>query len=54
MRDTVSLARMAGQSFAGTATGKRYAVSANAVIQSGGVVLPGDVAGTVQTGGQYI
>ena len=52
--DTVSLARMAGQSFAGTATGKRYAVSANAVIQSGGVVLPGDVAGTVQTGGQYI
>ena len=50
----VSLARIAGQSFVGAATGKRYAVSANAVIQSGGVVLPGDVAGTVQTGGQFI
>jgi len=49
-----SVARFAGQSFAGSATGTRYEVSANAVIDSGGVVLPGDVAGATQTGGIYL
>ncbi|SFS85810.1 Protein of unknown function [Sulfitobacter marinus] len=49
-----SIARFAGQSFAGSATGTRYDLSANAVIDSGAVVLPGDVAGTTQTGAVYV
>jgi hypothetical protein len=49
-----SVARFAGQSFAGSATGSRYYLSANGVIDSGGVVLPGDGAGSVQTGGLYL
>ena len=49
-----SIARFAGQSFVGSATGTRYEVSANAVIDSGVVVLPGDVAGATQTGGVYL
>jgi hypothetical protein len=49
-----SIARFAGQSFSGSATGTRYDLSANAVIDSGGVVLPGHVAGSTQTGGVYL
>lgn len=46
-----------GASFTGTATGKRYEVVSNAVIDTGGeatTFLPGNVAGTTATGGQYV
>lgn len=42
--------------FSGSATGTRYNISANGVIQTfggGATYLPGDVAGTTATGGQY-
>ncbi len=42
--------------FSGSATGKRYAASLNGVINTfgaGASYLPGDVAGTTATGGQY-
>lgn len=41
--------------FSGSATGKRYDISLNGVIYTGGAstYLPGNVAGTVVTGGQY-
>jgi hypothetical protein len=43
-----------GSTFSGSATGKRYDVSTNAVIQTagaGGNLLPGNSAGTTATGG---
>lgn len=43
--------------FTGTATGQRYAVSTNGVIQTGGGginLFPGSVAGATQNGGQYV
>lgn len=42
--------------FSGAATGKRYDVSLNAVVNasSASVGLPGDAAGTTATGGQYV
>ncbi len=40
-------------SFSGSATGKRYDVTLNSALSSGGSTLPGDVAGTTATGGQY-
>ena len=46
-----------GAAFAGAATGKRYLIQANGVSNgSGGNVnfFPGDVAGTTDTGGQYM
>ena len=46
-------ADFSGHGFTGTATGKRFDVSSNAVVQSGGTVLPGDIAGTTQSGGLY-
>ncbi len=49
-----SIARFDGQSYSAGATGKRYSVTSNGVIQTGGTPLPGDVAGSAQTGGQYI
>jgi hypothetical protein len=49
-----SVARLSGQSFVGAATGKQFDLSSNGVINSGGAVLPGDVAGTAQTGGLHI
>ncbi len=49
-----SVARLSGQSFTGSATGKQYDLASNGVINSGGAVLPGDIAGTVQTGGQHL
>lgn len=42
-----------GYTWVGTATGKRYDVTLNATISTGGVTLPGSVAGTATTGGQY-
>lgn len=50
------VAKMAGQSFSGSATGVRFVVSTNAIVDtnaSGLGFLPGDQAGTVQTGGIY-
>jgi hypothetical protein len=43
--------------FSGSATGKRYDAYQNGVINTGGsgaTFLPGDVAGTTATGGQYV
>jgi len=43
--------------FSGAATGKRYDVVNNGVINTGGggaTYLPGDTAGTTATGGQYV
>lgn len=41
-----------GSTFAGAATGSRYAVDLDSVIQTSGVTLPGSTAGTAATGGQ--
>lgn len=46
-----------GATFIGSSTGPRYSVSANAVINTNGMgetYLPGDSAGTTDTGGQYV
>jgi hypothetical protein len=48
-----SLARWTGSSFSGSATGTRYDVRLNGVINTGGLTLPGNVAGSTATGGQY-
>jgi len=42
--------------FSGSATGKKYIVEANGVIDTngGGGSFPGSIAGTTQTGGQYV
>jgi hypothetical protein len=45
-----------GMTFSGSATGVRYSVSTNGVIDTiggGATYLPGDTAGTTATGGQY-
>jgi|GEM_PF-1572999 len=46
-----------GTSFSGSATGTRYYVASNAVINTGGggaSFLPGNAAGSTSTGGQYL
>lgn len=48
---------VAGATFTGSATGTRYDVESNSVIYTGGAgatFLPGNVAGTSSTGGQYV
>jgi hypothetical protein len=48
---------MDGNTFSGAATGKRFQVEANAVLQTFGAsatYLPGSVNGTTATGGQYL
>lgn len=53
---TGGMIAMAGNTFSGSATGKRYDASLNGVINSGGAGptgLPGDATGTAATGGQY-
>lgn len=40
--------------FSGSATGRRYYVDLNAVVQSGAATLPGNSAGTTATGGIYV
>ena len=47
------VARVTGQGFTGNAAGKRFDLSTNGIISAGGNILPGDTAGTTQTGGQY-
>ena len=45
-----------GNTFSGSATGKRYSVATNSVLYVAGAAttyLPGDTAGTTATGGQY-
>lgn len=50
------IAYVVGCTFSGGATGKRYDCSLNGVVMvngAGATYLPGDVAGTTETGGQY-
>ncbi|MFA6266584.1 MAG: hypothetical protein WC670_12855 [Pseudolabrys sp.] len=49
----LALIEVAGGSFTGSATGKRYAADLNGVVLSSGRTFPGDVAGTTATGGQW-
>ncbi|MFN6950993.1 MAG: DUF2793 domain-containing protein [Albidovulum sp.] len=52
----VSLMQVNGITFSGSATGARYSVTLNAVIDTiggGASYLPGDSAGSAATGGQY-
>lgn len=52
-----SVAKVNNNTFVGTATGKRYDVTLNSVVSvngGGATYLPGDVAGTTATGGQYV
>lgn len=54
--DQVGNILMNGDTFTGSATGKRYNAVMNGVIQTGAGganALPGSVAGTTATGGQY-
>jgi len=56
LTDSVGVAMMSYSTLTGTATGKKYQATYNSVIGAvgGGInYLPGDVAGTVATGGQY-
>jgi hypothetical protein len=53
----VGVVVVSGNTFSGAATGTRYSVTINGVINTGGggaTYLPGDVAGAAATGGQYI
>jgi len=46
-----------GATFSGSATGTRYAATSNGVVETNGAgatFLPGSVAGTTATGGQYV
>ena len=54
--ETLGLLRTRGSSFAGTATGMRYRVFSNAIIDTGGAGtdhFPGDAAGITGSGGIY-
>jgi len=53
----VAMVRAASVTFSGAATGVRYSVSENAVVQTSGggaSYFPGDVAGSITTGGVYV
>lgn len=55
--DDTSLIRATSMTFSGSATGKRYDVATNGVINTNGggaTYFPGSVAGTTATGGQYV
>lgn len=54
---TTSVFDVKGASFSGSATGKRYDIRSNGVIEADGAAttfLPGDAAGGVSSGGQYV
>lgn len=51
------LAVILGNTYSGSATGKRYDITANSIIDTSGAsttALPGDASGTTATGGQYV
>jgi hypothetical protein len=53
----VSLVTLQGITFSGSATGKRYDVVSNSVINTNGggsTYLPGNASGTAATGGEYV
>lgn len=55
--DTVSSMQIPSITFSGSATGNRYIAKANGVIQTfgaGATYLPGNVAGSTSSGGQYL
>lgn len=55
--DDTSIIRATGMTFTGTATGKRYDVATNGVVNTNGggaSYFPGSIAGTTATGGQYV
>ena len=55
--DLVAQLSQAGASFSGSATGTRYRVQSNGVINTnsgGATYFPGDAAGSTSTGGQYL
>lgn len=55
--EALGLVAFNGTVFSGAATGARYSVASNAVIDTGGAgatYLPGNAAGTATTGGQYL
>jgi hypothetical protein len=55
--EDVSLVRATSVTFSGSATGKRYDVATNGVINTNGggaSYFPGGTAGTTATGGQYV
>lgn len=54
---STAVANVSGATFSGSATGRRYNLRANAVLETNGGgpdFLPGDLAGVVGTGSQYI
>jgi len=54
---TLAQATVAGMSFSGSATGPRYAVASNAIINTNGAgasYLPGSTVGSTATGGLYL
>jgi hypothetical protein len=56
LADTTSVLAWNGSAFSGGASAgtKKYDINSNAAAVSGGVTLPGGVAGTTATGGQYL
>lgn len=57
MAETASVIIMQAITFSGSATGGRYQVTSNAVLQTygaGATYLPGSIDGSVTTGGQYV
>lgn len=44
---------LTGTTYTGTATGKEYNADFNGVIQTNGLTLPGNIAGTATNGGQF-
>lgn len=49
----LSIIEISGNTYSGSATGARYSVDTNSVIYSG-ATLPGSMAGSTTTGGQYV
>lgn len=49
----IGLIQATGNTFSGAATGTRYLSELNSVIRTAGLTLPGSVAGSTATGGQY-
>lgn len=52
LQNSISTSYLVSNTYSGSATGKRYEINQNSICESG-VTLPGSVAGTTATGGQY-